>query len=73
MDTTHVGREAVPVPEAGRRIGIGPTTAWKMVYAGTMRTLDLPGVRRRLVPLSEIERILRGETIANQPDNAQNR
>lgn len=60
-----VERGAVPVPEAGRRIGVGTTTAWKMVYAGAMRTLDLPGVRRRLVPLSEIERILRGEPVGN--------
>jgi hypothetical protein len=60
-------RGAVPVPEAGRWIGVGTTTAWKMVYSGALRTLDLPDVRRRLVPLSEVERILCGDPLPH-PD-----
>jgi excisionase family DNA binding protein len=52
-------RQAVTVPEAAARLGISTTTAWKLVYAGSIRAVRLGRAVR--VPLEEINRILRGE------------
>jgi len=51
-------RQAVSVPEAARTLGISVTTAWKLVYADTIRVVRLGRAVR--VPLAEIERILSG-------------
>lgn len=52
-------RRAVSVPEAARLLGISVTTAWKLVYADTIRVVRLGRAVR--VPLAEIERILTGD------------
>lgn len=58
MLTVTQERRAVSVPEAARILGISVTTAWKLVYADSIRVVRLGRAVR--VPLTEIERILSG-------------
>ena len=50
---------AVSVPEAGRRLGIGKSLAWDLVWRGELRSLRLGS--RVVVPVKAIEALLEGE------------
>jgi len=49
----------VGVKEAGRLLGIGRTTAWRLVRSGELRTVRI--CRRVIVPMTEVTRLL-GQT-----------
>lgn len=56
-------RRALSIPEFCRAIGISRSSAYLLVNAGTLRTIRLGG--RRLVPVSEIDRLLEGGSANN--------
>jgi excisionase family DNA binding protein len=56
--TEHAEALAYSVPEAGRRLGIGRTTAYRLAADGTLPTMRLGG--RIVVPRSQLERLLAG-------------
>lgn len=52
---------AVSLAEAGRLLGVGRTTAFRLANAGQLPTIQLGG--RRRVPIAALERMLaRAET-----------
>lgn len=51
-------RRAISIPEFCLAMGISRSTAYLLLNAGTLRTIRLGG--RRLVPLSEVDRLLEG-------------
>lgn len=55
-------RETLTVPEAAKALGIGDTLAWRLVQTGELRTVKLG--RRRLVPRSALDELLRGRVAA---------
>lgn len=44
----------ISIPEAGRRLGLGRSSAYDLVYRGELGSVRVGG--RRLVPLAELER-----------------
>ena len=63
MDTSPRERRlvadgAVGIAEACRFTGLGRTTLYAMMERGELSYVKVPGTRRRLVPRSELTRIL---------------
>ena len=50
---------AVSVPEAARRLGIGKSLAWELVWEGKLRSLRFG--KRVVVPVRAIDALLAGE------------
>ena len=53
---------AVSLEEAGRLIGVGRSTAFRLANAGQLPTIRLAGGRRR-VPLKALEKLLEVEPV----------
>ncbi len=58
---------ALSIPEAVAKLGVHRVTLWRMQRDGQITTIEIRG--RRLVPVSEIERLLAGEP-ARSPSHA---
>ena len=54
-------RQLVSVMEASRVLGVSRTAIRALINSGTIRTVTIPGFKRRLIPLSELRRWLAGE------------
>ena len=44
----------VSMREAGRRLGVGLSTVWKLIQAGELPSTQI--LRRRLIPVAELEK-----------------
>ena len=55
---TTIERAAVSVEEAGVRLSVSRSMAWRMVNDGSLRSVRAG--KRRLVPISAIEEFLSG-------------
>jgi hypothetical protein len=49
-------RLAIPIPEAGKRLGLGRNKSYEAARAGQIPTIPLG--KRRVVPLAALERLL---------------
>ena len=56
MATVDITRAALSVKEAGDKLGVSKSLIWKLVNAGTLRTVRAGD--RVLVPLSAIDEFL---------------
>src|ERR1700683_4775127 len=58
-DTSQPGRLAWPIPEGAQRAGVSRSTIYKLSGQGKLRLIKIAG--RRLIPESEIVRLVAGE------------
>ena len=64
MTTPLETRATLTVPEAARLLGMMPERLQKLVRAGHVRVVPLPGVRP-MIPKQEIDRLLQGAPLAS--------
>lgn len=56
--TDAVNASAIAVPDFAKRLSISRAFAWNLVATGQVKSIKLG--KRRLVPLTEVERLLEG-------------
>ena len=56
--------KGLPVAEAGKRIGVSKSTAWRLVQAGLLRSVRAG--KRVIVPLSATNDYLSGNTSSSR-------
>lgn len=60
------GKETLSVPEAGKRLGIGRNTSFKLARAGCIGGVPVLRLGRQLrVSVFALERVLRGERLGS--------
>ncbi len=57
-----VMKDRLPAGEAARRLGISNTTLWVRIKDGTLKTTSGPDRRKKYILVSEINKLLAGET-----------
>jgi excisionase family DNA binding protein len=65
MSTIKSG--TIGIKEAGRRLGISRTTAYKLAQEGSIATVPVYRIGRQLrVPVQALERVLNGERLGGE-------
>lgn len=57
MNETNLARLLHPIPDACQQLGVGRSTMYELIAAGTLSTVKIG--RRTLVPHEELERYVR--------------